>query len=153
NLDRVVALKVILAGGMASAEDVARFRREAEAVARLDHAHIVHIYEVGEHDGWSYFSMKLLAGSLGDEIASSRWGPGSVNGPRRAARLVGTLARALHHAHQRGILHRDLKPGNILLDEAGQPYLADFGLARPVDAGLLTQTGAIVGTPAYMAPE
>jgi WD40 repeat protein len=149
SLGRTVALKMILAGQLASAQDVQRFRTEAEAAANLDHPHIVPIYEVGEHQGQHYFSMKYIdGGSLADQV------PRLVHDPKTAAGLLATVARAVHHAHQRGILHRDLKPGNVLLDSAGQPHVTDFGLAKRVegDAGQ-TRTGVIVGTPGYMAPE
>ncbi len=147
SLNRVVALKMILSGQFASALDVQRFQQEAEAAANLDHPHIVPIYEVGDHEGQHYFSMKLIdGGSL-----ASRPLPMPQ---RQAAHLLATVSRAVHHAHQRGILHRDLKPGNILIDSQGQPYVTDFGLARSVqgDAGQ-TQTGSIVGTASYMPPE
>jgi WD40 repeat protein len=152
SLNRIVALKMVLSGAFASPADVQRFRQEAESAAGLDHPNIVPIYEVGEHDGRHYFSMKLIEGtSLAAALdASGR----ETMKPRTAAQLVATVARAVHHAHQRGILHRDLKPGNVLLDETGQPHVTDFGLARKVegDSGL-TQSGAIVGTPSYMPPE
>jgi WD40 repeat protein/tRNA A-37 threonylcarbamoyl transferase component Bud32 len=149
SLNRAVALKMILAGQLASAADVQRFHTEAEAAANLDHPHIVPIFEVGEHQGQHYFSMKYIdGGSLSPRV------PELVGEPRRAVALLATVARAVHHAHQRGILHRDLKPGNILLDARGEPHVTDFGLAKRVDGeSEQTRTGAIVGTPSYMAPE
>jgi WD40 repeat protein len=150
SLNRTVALKMILAGQLSSAADVARFRAEAEAAANLDHPHIVPIYEVGEHAGQQYFSMKLVdGGSLADRLAAPPRPPA-----RDLVRLLVPVCRAVHFAHQRGILHRDLKPGNVLLDAAGTPYVTDFGLAKRVEGdSRLTQSGAIVGTPAYMPPE
>jgi WD40 repeat protein/tRNA A-37 threonylcarbamoyl transferase component Bud32 len=149
SLNRPVALKMIRSAALASDDEVRRFRNEAEAVARLDHPHIVPIFEVGRHEDQHYFSMKLVAGGGLDTRLQEY-----VAEPRRAARLVSLAAAAIHHAHQRGILHRDLKPANILVDDRGEPYVTDFGLAKRVegDSGL-TQTGAILGTPAYMAPE
>jgi WD40 repeat protein/tRNA A-37 threonylcarbamoyl transferase component Bud32 len=149
SLNRIVAVKMILTGQLASEADVRRFRSEAEAAGNLDHPNIVPIYEVGEHDGQHYFSMKFIEGG---SLAAGR--QSAPVDPRSAARRVATVARAVHHAHQRGILHRDLKPGNILIDGAGQPLVTDFGLAKRVEAGsALTHSGAIVGTPGYMAPE
>ena len=126
-----------------------RFRNEAEAAAHLDHPNIVPVYEVGEHEGQQFFSMKLVDGG-----SLARNAEPFQTDPRRATALLIALARAVHHAHQRGILHRDLKPANILLNNQGQPFVGDFGLARPVERdGGLTESGAIVGTPAYMPPE
>jgi eukaryotic-like serine/threonine-protein kinase len=147
SLNRTVAVKMILAGHFASPEDVRRFHREAEAAANLDHPHIVPVHEVGEHQGHHYFSMKLVeGGSLADRALP--WPA------RLAVSLVATVARAVHHAHQRGVLHRDLKPGNILLDAQDRPYVTDFGLARHVEGqNRQTGTGAILGTASYMPPE
>jgi serine/threonine protein kinase/tetratricopeptide (TPR) repeat protein len=149
SLNRTVALKMILAGEFASPAEVQRFHTEAENVAVLDHPHIVPIYEVGEHEGQHYFSMKLIeGGNLAQRLERF------AGDHRAAVRLLATAARAVHHAHQHGILHRDLKPANILLDAGGQPHVTDFGLAKRFegDSGL-TQPGAIVGTPSYVAPE
>jgi WD40 repeat protein/tRNA A-37 threonylcarbamoyl transferase component Bud32 len=149
SLNRLVAVKMIRAGGLAPEGELRRFRNEAEAVASLDHPHIVPIHEVGQRDGQPYFTMKWMSGgSLADHL--DRF----LANPRAAVRLLVLVARAVHHAHQRGILHRDLKPSNILLDTEGQPQVTDFGLAKRLqESATLTETGAIVGTPGYMAPE
>jgi WD40 repeat protein/tRNA A-37 threonylcarbamoyl transferase component Bud32 len=149
SLNRIVAVKMILTGQLASAEEVQLFRREAENAACLDHPNIVPIYEVGSHDGQSYFSMKLIEGGhLGQRLHEF------TSDPKAAARLLAQVARTVHYAHQRGILHRDLKPANILLDAEGRPHVTDFGLAKRVESDASqTQTGAIVGTPGYMSPE
>ena len=148
-LDRPVALKLIRSRGFATAAELLRFRNEAEAVARLDHPHIVPIFEVGESSGQPYFSMKLV-----DGVSLDRRLDEYLDNPRASARLVATIAEAIDHAHRRGVLHRDLKPANILVDSLGEPHVTDFGLAKrtDIDAGL-TRTDALIGTPSYMAPE
>jgi WD40 repeat protein len=147
SLNRLVALKVIRAGALASAEQVHRFHNEAEVVAALDHPRIVPVYEVGEEGEHLFFSMKLMeGGSLADNLDRYTRHPGG------AARLVAAIARAVDHAHRRGVLHRDLKPANILLDADSQPHVADFGLAKHADSAM-TLTGQVLGTPSYMAPE
>ena len=148
-LGRVVALKMIADGQFASEADVRRFQLEAEAAAALDHPNIVPIFEVGQHRGRQYFSMGFVhGGSLAERLAA---GPLP---PREAAQLIAAVARAVQYAHDHGVIHRDLKPGNILLDKEGQPRVTDFGLAKRVRGGEdLTTTGQILGTPAYMSPE
>jgi WD40 repeat protein/predicted Ser/Thr protein kinase len=149
SLKRVVALKVIALGHWATEAHIKRFRLEAEAAASLDHPRIVPIYEIGERDGTCYFSMKFVEGGRLDEVGTRE--PISNRG---AAELVAKLARTVHYAHQRGILHRDIKPGNILLDPSGEPHLTDFGLARLVEKeSTVTRTIEVLGTPSYMAPE
>jgi serine/threonine protein kinase/WD40 repeat protein len=166
-LNRVVALKMILRGTQADSEERARFQIEAEAVARLQHPHIVQVYEIGEHEGLPFFSLEYVdGGSLAPRLC------GNPQPPRVAAGLLETVARAVHHAHERGIIHRDLKPGNILLQiadcklqiageqsaichlQSAIPKITDFGLAKKLDTGpALTATGVFAGTPGYMAPE
>ena len=152
-LNRTVALKMIRAGALAKEEEIRRFRIEAEAAANLDHPNIVPIYELGEQDGRHYFSMKLVAGESLAEFnghclaRSGQWF-------KRAAGLMTKIAIAVQHAHDRGVLHRDLKPQNILIDENGEPHVTDFGLAKLLDKGSSeTIADAIMGTPKYMAPE
>jgi serine/threonine-protein kinase len=148
-LGRLVALKVIRSAEFASTAELIRFQNEAEAVAHLDHPHIVPIYEVGQLSGLRYFSMRLVQG----ESLDRRLGDYTTD-LRAAARLVGTIAGAIDHAHQRGILHRDLKPANILIDAQGDPHVTDFGLARRIESDSeLTHSGYPMGTPAYMSPE
>src|SRR5207248_8916932 len=149
SLNRIVALKVIGLAHWATEAHVKRFRLEAEAAASLDHPCIVPIYEIGERDGACYFSMGLVEGGQLDAVAKREPMP-----PRHAAELVAKLARTVHYAHERGILHRDIKPGNILLDAKGEPHLTDFGLARLVETeSTVTRTMEVLGTPSYMAPE
>src|SRR5436190_10568579 len=149
SLSRTVALKVIGLGHWATDAHLKRFRREAEAAASLDHSGIVPIYEVGEHDGSCYFSMKFVEGGQLDELVKR--GPMPI---RRAVELIAKVARTVHYAHEHGILHRDIKPGNILLDQKGEPHLTDFGLARLVETeSTMTRTLEVLGTPSYMAPE
>ena len=148
-LGRLVALKLIIRGEFASAEESARFRAEAEAAARLDHPNIIKVLEVGIHRSWPFFTMPFIdGGSLADRLKS---GPLEA---REAAEILGAVTRAVDYAHREGVLHRDLKPANILFDRSGRPYVTDFGLAKRIESnGSLTRTGAIVGTPAYMSPE
>ena len=159
SLDRIVALKMVLRGDLASSLDLARFRAEAEAAAQLHHPHIVPLYEVGEIEGRPFFSMKLIEGTT----LAKRLADGPLPS-REAAELLAPICRAIADAHRRGVLHRDLKPSNILIDAEGRTYVTDFGLAKrlktdsssadgPTGSHGLTQTGAILGTPGYMAPE
>jgi tRNA A-37 threonylcarbamoyl transferase component Bud32 len=149
SLNRPVALKMIKAGVLADDAELRRFHNEAKAVALLDHPGIVSVYEVGEHDGQCYLSMKLIdGGNLGEQIASFR------NNPRAAVTMMIEAAEAVQHAHMRGILHRDLKPANILIDAVGHLHITDFGLAKLMESNVdMTASGAIIGTPAYMSPE
>jgi serine/threonine protein kinase len=149
SLNRTVALKVIGLGPWATEVHLKRFRREAEAAASLDHPFIVPIHEVGERDGCCYFSMNFVEGGQLDEVV--RGAPMSI---RQAPELIAKVARTVHYAHEHGILHRDIKPGNVLLDANGEPHLTDFGLARLVEAeSTVTRTLDVMGTPSYMAPE
>jgi len=149
SLNRTVALKVIGFGYWATEAHLKRFRREAEAAASLDHPCIVPIYEVGEREGSCYFSMKFVEGGQLDEVVKRE--PISI---RHSIELIAKLARTLHYAHEHGVLHRDIKPGNILLDAKGEPLLTDFGLARLVETeSTVTRTLEVMGTPSYMAPE
>lgn len=159
SLDRIVALKMVLRGDLASSMDLARFRAETEAAAQLHHPHIVPLYEVGEIEGRPFFSMKLIEGTT----LAKRLADGPLPS-REAAELLAPICRAIADAHRRGVLHRDLKPSNILIDAEGRTYVTDFGLAKrlktdsssvdgPAGSHSLTQSGAILGTPGYMAPE
>jgi tetratricopeptide (TPR) repeat protein len=149
DLGRQVAVKVIRAGAHASAQERARFHAEARAVARLRHPNIIQIHQVGDWDGCPFFSMELVDG----ESLDKKFG-GAGASPNESARLVETIARAMHHAHGHGIVHRDLKPSNVLLDADGVPKVTDFGLAKLLDASEhQTANGGLLGTPSYMAPE
>ena len=149
SLNRIVALKFIGLGHWATKAHVKRFRLEAEAAARLDHPFIVPIHEIGQSNGSCYFSMQLVEGGQLDQVVKREPMPS-----RPAAELIAKLARTVHYAHQRGILHRDIKPGNILLDAKGDPHLTDFGLARLLETeSSVTRTTEALGTPSYMAPE
>jgi tetratricopeptide (TPR) repeat protein/tRNA A-37 threonylcarbamoyl transferase component Bud32 len=148
-LNRVVALKMILAGGHAGPGERVRFLAEAEAVATLQHPHVVSLLEYGEHQGLPFFTLEFVPGG-----SLTRRLNGVPQPPRDAARLVEQLARGIHYAHTRGVVHRDLKPANVLLAEDGTPKITDFGLARRGEVGTgLTATGDVLGTPSYMAPE
>jgi serine/threonine-protein kinase len=149
SLDRIVAVKMILRGELASPADVARFRSEAAAAARLEHPHIVPVYEVGDGGGQPYFVMKYIEGTT----LARRLAEGPLP-PHEAAELLVPVCEAIQFAHERGILHRDLKPSNILIDRDNRAHVTDFGLAKQVTAdGALTRSGAVLGTPSYMAPE
>ena len=161
-LGRTVALKVILAGAHAGSADLARFLAEAQAVAQLQHAHIVQLFDSGQHDGLPFFTLEYVSGgSVADKVQQAPLPP------KEAAQLVEQLARGMAYAHERGIIHRDLKPENVLLAQDGTPKITDFGLVKRNDGepgalgekapgvrgGNLTASGAIIGTPSYMAPE
>ncbi len=148
-LKRTVALKMVLVGGYAGPRELARFRIEAETVARLQHPNIVQIYDVGEADGHPYCALEFVeGGNLAGKL------DGKPMPAREAANLVEALARAMQLAHSRNVVHRDLKPANILLAVDGTPKITDFGLARQLDSDSgTTQAGTVMGTPSYMAPE
>ncbi len=148
-LNRLVALKMILAGPHARPEEQARFQAEAEIIARFQHPHIVQIYEVGSHAGLPYFALEFVDGPSLDRKVQ-----GTPQPEREAARLMEVLAQAAHYAHAHGVVHRDLKPANVLLTADGTPKITDFGLAKRLDSPLgQTRTGELLGTPSYMAPE
>ncbi|RLS30011.1 MAG: serine/threonine protein kinase, partial [Planctomycetota bacterium] len=148
-LNRLVALKMVLAGGHAGPEQLARFQIEAQAVAALQHPNIVQIYEVGESDSLPHFSLEYVDGAPLDKALA-----GKPQVPKDAARLLETLSHAMHFAHQHGIVHRDLKPANILVSSEGVPKITDFGLAKQLEGdSSQTKEGALMGTPSYMAPE
>ena len=160
SLNRLVALKIVGLGYRATETHLKRFRREAEAAASLDHPGIVPIYEVGERDGSCYFSMKLVEGGRLDEVVRCANRTDSSRAEREpmpirlAVEVMVKVARTVHYAHEHGILHRDIKPGNILLDQQGEPHLTDFGLARLIETeSTVTRTMEVLGTPSYMAPE
>jgi WD40 repeat protein/serine/threonine protein kinase len=155
-LNRIVAVKILLAGPLASGPLVDRFRTEAEAVAQLQHPHIVAIYEAGQHEGVSFFSMEYVPGRTLADLVAQRPLP-----PETAAQYLRTIAEAIHFAHEHGVLHRDLKPSNVLIDASGRPRVTDFGLAKRLSstsdlelpASHLTITGQVLGSPSYVAPE
>src|SRR6516162_10091704 len=139
---------MILAGGHAEADQLSRFRTEAEAIARLQHPHVVQVFEVGEHNGLPFFSLEFCpGGSLDKKLA------GTPLPPQQAAVLVAKLAQGVQAAHEARVLHRDLKPANVLLAADGTPKVTDFGLAKKLDAQGVTLPGVVMGTPSYMAPE
>jgi tRNA A-37 threonylcarbamoyl transferase component Bud32 len=146
--NRIVALKMILSGSHAGQAQVARFRTEVEAIARLQHPNIVQVYEVGETEGRPYFSLEYCEGGSLDRKTA-----GDPLPPNEAARLTETLARAIGAAHKANVIHRDLKPANVLLTADGTPKITDFGLAKKLDEASQTQDGDVIGTPSYMAPE
>ncbi|MBL9116975.1 MAG: serine/threonine protein kinase [Verrucomicrobiaceae bacterium] len=148
-LDRLVAVKMIRGGALAGEEEVRRFHAEAQAAANLRHPNIVSIHEVGEHEGQHYYSMDFIEGTTLADVCH-----GKAMNARAAAELLRVVCDAVHFAHQRGVLHRDLKPHNLMLDASGQPHVLDFGLAKRLDDDqALTMSGAVLGSPSYMAPE
>jgi serine/threonine protein kinase len=148
HLDRVVAVKMMLPRAVVGAEELSRFRVEAQAAARLDHPNIVRVFDFGEHEGRPYFSMEFVPGGSLRTLLGAAWQPAA------AAGLVHTLAEAIHHAHQRQVIHRDLKPANVLMHQGSTPKISDFGLAKKLDSDVdLTATGQLLGTVQYMAPE
>jgi serine/threonine-protein kinase len=149
DLNRIVALKMILASELASSEEVARFQSEARAAARLRHRNIVGIFEVGEEQGRHYFAMDYIEGTSLSAVIARR-----PLAPEQSARWMAAIATAVDHLHSQGLIHRDLKPSNILIDADGEPMVTDFGLAKVFDTDSgATRTGAILGTPSYMSPE
>ena len=163
SLNRLVALKLILGGRLASQVAVERFQAEAEAAAGLRHPHIVGVHEIGKVQGYHYYSMELIEGTGLDrqiaayKVSDAKTTEGRASARRnqiRIAKLMISVASAADFAHQHGVLHRDLKPSNILIDREGQPHLADFGLAKLVNRDItqFTLSGAVMGTPSYMAP-
>lgn len=147
-LNRIVALKVLLSGGAASETEIQRFRREAEAAGALQHPNIVSIYEIGEQDGYHYFTMDFIEGPTLQALLKKR------TRTKKLLQILEKVAKSLDHAHKRGVVHRDIKPSNILVSSEGEPKLTDFGLAKKLDANtMLTESGAALGTPFYMAPE
>jgi serine/threonine protein kinase len=149
SLSRVVAVKMILAGRLATAAEVGRFRDEARAAASLQHANIVPIYEIGDQEGQNYFSMEFVDGPNLAQVVRENPLPAA-----RAARYVQTVAEAIHFAHEHGVLHRDLKPSNVLIDPFDQPRVTDFGLAKSVGGNSeLTETGQVLGAPSFVPPE
>jgi WD40 repeat protein len=151
SLGREVALKMILAGELATVESLQRFRNEAAAAARLDHPNIVSVYEIGEYETQHYFSMRLVLGRRDVAV----WAQAVAASPQQRAAMMAKVARAVAFAHERGVLHRDLKPSNILVDEKGEPQVTDFGLAKLLTEhdSALTQSAMLLGSPSYMAPE
>lgn len=147
-LRRKVALKVLNASST-EPEDILRFMREAESVAKLRHTHCIHIHEMGRADGLDYFTMDLIEG-----VTLDQWAAAKPRSPRELATLIEKVARALHHAHEHGIIHRDIKPSNIMVDAHDEPTVMDFGLARAIDStSRVTVSGVVLGTPLYMSPE